>query len=109
MATWAGPFRDVAKTRMRPCDHYEQPGAVARTLRPRASQGLIQHYQGFRGPASRPHAALSQCPVQVHEKIGFGDMLEARGSPPVRPASPITGAVERIRGSALPASRAVLS
>ena len=59
---------------MRPRGEHQQPGTVP-GRDAGGGQRPVQHGHRLRGPA-RQHAALRQCPVQVHQDIRLGGMLE---------------------------------
>ena len=65
---------DLAEVAVRPRGEHEQPGAVP-GRDPGRSQRPVQRGQRLRGLAGQ-HAALRQRPVQVHEEIGLGGMLQ---------------------------------
>ena len=84
----AQPLADV-----RPRGEDEQPGTVPGRNAGR-SQRLVQRRQGLRGQAGQ-HAALCQRPVQVHEQVGHGGMLQRMVRHLLGPC-PVTEAVKGI-------------
>ena len=65
---------DLAEVAVRPRGEHEQPGPVP-GRDPGRGQRPVQRGQGLRGLA-RQHAALRQRPVQVHQDIGLGGVLQ---------------------------------
>ncbi len=82
---------------MRAGRQYEQPGTVASRDSGRG-QRQVQRGQRFGGPPSL-HPALGQSPVQVHQKIGVGGMLQRVVRYLLGPRR-VTGAVEGVGESA---------
>ena len=84
---------DLAEVDVRPRGEHEQPGAVP-GRDPGRSQRPVQRGQGLRGRAGQ-HAALRQRPVQVHEEIGLGGVLQ-RAVRHLLGLGPVTDAVEGV-------------